>query len=121
MHAYRRVVSGKSHIVLTEVCREVAESPCSRFWVSEERATAVMSELMKGRYPLDNMGQNKKEMFLEIFKRVLSAKTDGHDGRLFDVVFSVVNSPAPKFYMTPQSVLQILWKIKRGHYKSQRH
>ena len=121
VQAYRRVVCSKGHIVLTEVCREVSESPCSRFWVSEERATAVMSELLKGRYALDSMGQQKRDMFVEIFKRVRVELDGGCNERLFDVVFRVVNSPAPKFYMTPQSVLQILWRIKRGHYNNKKH
>lgn len=118
MQAYRRHLSSRSFIDLHEVCSEVANSPCSRFWVSEERATVVMSALLKGQYALDSMSQQKREMFLEIFRRVSAMRQEQPDMTLSDVVFLCVNSPAPRFYMTSGSVLQTIWKIRKGHYKT---
>lgn len=95
----------------------MANSPCSRFWVSEERATAVMSALFKGQYCLDSMSPLKREMFMELFKRVQVLRAEQPKAPLFDITMLAVNSPAPKFYMTPDSVVQIIWRIKHGHYK----
>lgn len=117
MRSYRHVLSKSQFIVRREVCAKVADSPCSRFWVSEERATAVVSALLRGHYALDNMNPLKREMFMEIFKRVQVLRTQRPKEPLFDIVMEVVNSPAPKFYMTPDSVVQIIWRIKHDHYK----
>ena len=91
--------------------------PCSRFWVSEERATAVISAMLRGQPILDTMRPTKREMFLEIFRRVEEKQKEFPDMPLCDIVFFVVNSPAPKFYMKPKHASDTMYKIKRGHYK----
>lgn len=117
IQAYRRALSTKEFIVRHEVCTIVANTPCSRFWISEERATAVITDLFKGKYVLDNMRPLKREMFMELFKRTQKLRAEQPDVPLFDIVMLAVNSPAPKFYMTPDSIVQIIWRIRRGHYK----
>ena len=114
MQAYRRACDSTQFIIQRKVCEVVANSPCSRFWVSEERAKAVVSDILKGRYILDGMLPMKREMYIEIFRRSQALR---EDAPLFDIVMLAVNSPSPKFYMTPDSVLQIVWIIRRGHYK----
>lgn len=116
MQAYRHVCGKRDFVVRREVCEEVANSPCSRFWVSEERAAAVVSGLLKGRYILDDMSRQKRDMFLEIFKRVTKMMEESPDIKLRDAVFDAVNSQAPRFYMTTRSVIQIIWQIRNGHY-----
>lgn len=116
MQAYRHACGKRTFVVRREVCEEVANSPCSRFWVSEERAAAVVSGLLKGRYALDDMSRQKRDMFLEIFKRVTKIMDENPDVKLRDAVFDAVNSPAPRFYMTTRSVIQIIWQIRNGHY-----
>lgn len=115
--AYRHALANTTYIDLRKVCRKVADTPCFRFWVSEERAFCIISEIYKGRYVLDNMKPLKREMYIEIFKRVDALRRDNPNVPLYDLVFSVVNSPAPKFYMTPESIIVIIWRIKNGHYK----
>ena len=115
--AYRHALAGTSHIVLRDICRTVAETPCPRFWVSEERALIVVSELYKGRYVLDSMKPLTREMYIEIFRRVDSLRSENPNTPLYDLVFQVVNSPAPKFYLTPESVAVIICHIKKGRYK----
>lgn len=118
MRAFRHTIAECSFIDLRKACSVVANSPCSRFWVSEERATVLISAMLKGQYPLDSMRPLKKEMFVEIFKRVVAMQKEQPDIKISDAVFLVVNSPAPKFYMTPDSIVQIIWRIKKGHYRS---
>ena len=36
---------------------------------------------------------------------------------LSELVMDVVNSPAPKFYMRPRCAMEIIYKIKKGHYR----
>lgn len=116
MKAFRRALAKCSFIDLHEVCEVTANTPCSRFWVSEERATIVVSAIIKGKPILETMKPNKREMFSEIHRRTLELRQYRPNDSLFNVVWDVVNSPAPKFYLTTDSVLQTIWKIKKGHY-----
>ena len=38
---------------------------------------------------------------------------------MFELVLKAVNSPAPKFYMTPRSAMETIYKIKKGFYEKQ--
>lgn len=117
LRTYRRVLATQSYVELRKVCEIVANSPCSRFWVSEERAAAVVSAILKGQYCLDTMKPTKRDMFLEIYRRVVALRQEQPELSVSDACFICVNSPAPRFYMTPKSVLQIVWRIRKGHYK----
>jgi len=119
--AYRRAAAASAYINLREVCTIASNSPCSRFWVSEERATVVVSALLKGQYVLDSMSPQKREMFLEIFKRVQEQRKETPSMSVYDAVFLAVNSPAPKFYMTPNTVVEIISRIRRGYYKKRNY
>lgn len=117
MRTFRLTLAEQSFIDIYKVAQIVVNSPCSRFWVSEERATIVISDMLKGRPVLSNMHPLKREMFLEIYHRVLELRKDNRNTRLYNLVFDVVNSPAPKFYLQPRSAIQYIYKIKKGHYR----
>ena len=117
MRAFRQVVSQRAYIDITEVSNLIVNMPCSRFWVSEERAMVVVAALIKGRPVLDTMRPTKREMFQEIFIRVTELRKKHPKSPLFDLVMEVVNSPAPKFYMRPRCAMEIIYKIKKGAYK----
>lgn len=68
MRVYRQKIVEADVIRMDDICRQVAESPSSRFWVSEERAAIVISAMDAGR-PLACMTESKREMFAEIFRR----------------------------------------------------
>ncbi|MCR5587994.1 MAG: hypothetical protein K6F72_00075 [Bacteroidales bacterium] len=115
--AYRKALdNADGNIRLPDICRTAANTPCSRFWISEERARDVITLMLKGQYALDEMKPLTREMYIEIFHRVSRLRDEKPDDSLYDLVFAAVNSPAPKFYLTPESVLQIIWRIRRGHY-----
>ncbi len=117
LRAFRKVFAQKAFFDITKDYGQVVNTPCSRFWISEERATAVISAIMRGQPILSSMRPTKREMFLEIYRRVLAMRNDNPDMPLCDIVFHVVNSPAPKFYMKPRHAREIIYKIKKGHYK----
>lgn len=105
---------------MPEIHKMVAESPSSRFWVSEERASIVVSAMLAGK-PLPRMNKNKLEMFKEIFTRFLQLKKIFPKRSVYDLVFDIVNQPAPKFYMTPRTVGEYINRIKNcrnGKFKS---
>lgn len=80
---------------------------------------AVVTALMKGKLVLNAMRPTKREMFQEIYSRVLVLQKEFPDKSLFEVVMKSVNSPAPKFYMTPRSAMETIYKIKKGFYEHQ--
>lgn len=116
MRAYRRACSHRSVISLNDVAEEVVNSPCSRFWVSEDRAWVVFKAYRKGKPVLDTMHPSKQEMFREIFRRASALHAAHPSLSLFEAVTKAVNSPAPKFYMQPRSAIEIIHKIKRARY-----
>lgn len=118
LRAFRHACRVKGFINIAEVSVMTVNSPCSRFWVSEERAAVVVSDLLKGRPVLETMRPLKREMFQEIFNRFLAIYESEPQRPLPDIVFEVVNSPAPKFYIEPRSAMEYIYKIKKGHYKS---
>lgn len=117
IRAFRKAIDGRTFIDIAEVSEVVVNTPCSRFWVSEERATVVVAAIIKGKPVLESMRPTKREMFLEIYNRVIALKNSRPNTPLFDLVMDVVNSPAPKFYMRPRCAMEIIYKIKKGFYE----
>lgn len=117
LKAYREHVDAVGYVRLSELMVKVVNSPSPRFWVSEERAAAVVSAIMRGRPVLETMRRSKREMFEEIHRRVVALKEIHPDWHLCQLVFQVVNSPAPKFYMEPSSAQERLFKIRNGWYE----
>lgn len=117
LKAYREQVNAVDYVRLNEICVKIVNSPSPRFWVSEERAAAVVSAIMRGKPVLETMRPTKREMFEEIYCRVVALKKQHPDWHLCQLIFKVVNSPAPKFYMEVSSALERLFKIRNGWYK----
>lgn len=116
LKAYREQVSTTRVVRLNEIGEKIVNSPSPRFWVSEERAAAVVSAIMRGKPVLKMMRPTKRAMFEEIHRRVVALKEQHPDWHLCRLVFEVVNSPAPKFYMEASSALERLFKIRNGWY-----
>lgn len=124
MHAYKVALSRQFHsgddaIRLMDVFREIAEMPSQRFWVSEERAAIVVSDMMKGN-KLKYTAKMKKEMFSEIYRRFIKLKRHKPHLTTLELVTEVCNQPAPKFYLTPKSIKVIIYKIKRKWYEKRK-
>lgn len=118
MRVYQEKLSKAGYIVMPKIFEQVANSPCSRFWVSEERAAIVISTLLAGKV-VPNMRRNKREMFDEIFHRFLIVREQYPEKSIYALAIMVVNQPAPKFYMTPRTVGELIYRIKNGWYDKQ--
>lgn len=118
MRVYRARLAEASIIVMPVIFELVAESPASRFWVSEERAAIVISAMAAGK-PMPRMRSNKREMFGEIYRRYLVMREDYPDKSVYELVTKIVNQPAPKFYLTPRTVGEFIYRIKNGWYDNQ--
>lgn len=118
IRVYREKLSEASIIVMPVIFELVAQSPSSRFWVSEERAAIVISAMAAGR-PMPRMRKNKREMFEEIFRRFVVMHEQQPDKSVYELVALIVNQPAPKFYLTARTVGEFIYRIKNGWYENQ--
>ena len=118
MRVYRNKIAEASFIFLPAISELVANSPAERFYISPERAAAVVTAMDSGK-PLPRMRSNKAEMYSEIYRRFVERKNIYPDKSTKDIVASIVIEPAPKFYLTPRSLQEIFFKIKNGWYEKQ--
>ena len=118
MRVYRQKLAEAHVVTMPDIFRLVAESPASRFWVSEERAAVVISAMEAGK-PMPRMRSNKIEMFQEIHRRYLLMRISRSQCSLYELVAEIVNQPAPKFYLTPRTVGEFIYRIKNGWYDNQ--
>ncbi len=116
MRVFRRKIAEASVIRMDDICRQVAESPSPRFWVSVERAAIVISAMEAGSGLPPCLTQSKREMFAEIFRRYQSLRPRYPDKSLLDLAAVIVNQPAPKFYFTPRTVREFICRIRNGYY-----
>ena len=119
MRAFRLAIGNIDFIDISQIAEKIVNTPCSRFWVSEERAMVVVAAMLKGKPILNSMRPTKREMFKEIYNRVIELRKQRPHATLFELVMKVVNSPAPKFYMRPRCAMEIIYKIKKGFYEKQ--
>lgn len=116
IRAYRRQLVEVRHISMPDIFTRVAESPASRFWVSERRAATVISAMQSGR-PMPRMLPNKQDMFKEIYRRYIIKRRMHPHKSVYSLVSEIVNQPAPKFYLTPRTIGEIIYRIKNGWYQ----
>lgn len=118
LRVYYKTLASASVIVMPVIFELVAQSPASRFWVSEERAAIVISAMEAGK-PLQRMRDNKREMFEEIYRRYLDLRKQFPDKSVYELAAKIVYQPAPKFYLTPRTVGEFIYRIKNGWYDNQ--
>lgn len=110
---FRRRLGQVQLINLERIFKEVSEMPAGRFYVSEFRAVTVLRHhLRHGEWKVK--GAQRLEMFAELERRVLDLLRSNPGMRFDDAVFDVVNSPAPKFYLTPRSCRTLIYKYMGG-------
>lgn len=112
--SYCRQLKGAGGKVLSAemIYNNAVKARCPRFWISEQRAVAVVSRMMKGDEMKDSFPE-KRRMYGELHARV-SVLMEACPGKsLHDAVDEVVNSEAPEFYMTAENARKILRRVFR--------
>lgn len=117
LRVFELLMDRRQDLPMADIYARVVEMPSERFWVSESRATIVVSKIIGGD-DLDSMLPNKRAMFMEIYRRVIAQRMKRPGDSLYAITFDVVNSPAPRFYLTPGSAKVIISKIKRQWYEA---
>lgn len=112
LRAYREQVEARDSISITEIAEAISQSPSKRFWVSVGRAYQVITDLDRN-ISIDNMNPTRKEMFQEIYRRYKIYKEENPSLTRMEILWHVCNQPAPKFYLTPKSIIVILNRVRR--------
>ena len=115
MEEYDRYIASCPFIRMSDVFSHIVNQPCPRFWVSNVRAAVVIARMFRGERLL-NMRPSKREMFLEIFRRVCLLREVRPAVSLSRLVAEVVAQPAPKFFLTPGSAKIMVYKAKKEWY-----
>lgn len=117
MNVYDSYISACKHIDMAEVYNAIVNMPATQFWISDERAEVVVAAIMKGKDCLNEMRPLKREMFEEIYRRVVELKEKYPTMNLQELCALAVKQPAPKFYLTPGSAKIMICKAKKAWYK----
>lgn len=105
---FRRLIHEADYIDLQKIFRKMARTPVPRFYVSESRAFIVINERHRsGKWTVK--GELRQAMYEEIYRRALEMLERGDFDNLYDCVFEAVNTPAPRFYLTPRSCRTLLY------------
>ncbi len=112
LNAYRKCISSCGNIELSKIWTHMSRMPSSRFWVSEERASIVMAKMFRGDM-LNEMTPTKREMYHELFSRVVKIRQEKPELSMLCACAIAVNTPAPKFYMTPLTIRENCYRAKR--------
>ena len=117
MRAYIEEIESCDNIVLPQVFSRIVNKPSKRFWVSAERAAIVVSSMMRGDHLTTMSYSTRKEMFYEIYNRVVELKKKYPTKSIYELTCQVVLEPAPKFYLTAGSAKVIIHRTKKRWYE----
>lgn len=113
MRAYYDYLTVCSYIRMPEVYNTIVNMPSQRFWVSDIRAANVVSSIMRNNARLDKMRATKREMYEEIYRRVMKLSKEYPNLSIIELCSEVVTQPAPKFYLTPGSAKIMICKARK--------
>lgn len=105
---FKQLIKEARVVDLDRIFAQVAESPSSRFFISEIRAYELVSERRRsGDWGIAN--PLRREMMDEILSRAEKILRRGEESSLRNAVYLAVNTPAPRFYLTPRSCRTIIY------------
>lgn len=111
LNNFKLIMQQEKKIVMAEIFAKLALVPAKRFYVSEERAAIVISAMLADK-ALPKMRRNKTEMFQEIFNRFSTQRKLFPNKKFSEIISDVVNQPAPKFYLTPRTISEFIYRLK---------
>lgn len=111
LRAFRSELSECRHILMDDIYKRIVKRPCSRFWVTEERAAIAVSLMLHGERVCSSGA--KLSMFREIFRRYLIERARQPGRSMASIVERIVNSPAPEFYISPSRAKSILLRARK--------
>lgn len=112
MQLHDEYIATAKYIRMNDLYAYITQSATPRFFVSEERTVTVISCMMRGM-KLKRMRPLKKEMFREIYKRVITLKKLHPQWTIRQLCAEAIRQPAPKLYLTEGSIKIMVCKIRK--------
>ncbi|MCM1376943.1 MAG: hypothetical protein NC097_04815 [Clostridium sp.] len=104
---YRKMLADTRLRSAKAIFAAMAVQPAPRFFVNESRALTVIRHRQRtGEFPI--LVGSRLSMYEEIWRRFVSVRGINKVDSDYDLIFDIVNSPAPSFYLTPGSIRTIL-------------
>lgn len=119
LKVYFEYISGCDIINTHDVFSHIVDCPAPRFYVSEPRATVVVTKLLQGE-DISRMHKTKQEMYREIYSRYLIEREKYPTLSVAHVVGIVIEQQAPKFYLAPESARVMILKAKKKWFAEKR-
>lgn len=116
LQAYFAYIESCVFVRMPEVFESVVNSPARRFYISAPRAAVVVAAMDKGD-TLSSMRPNKREMFVEIYRRYMALRVNAPSAPVAHLVRQIVEQPAPKFYLSASSAKIIILKARKLWFK----
>ena len=118
--AYNKV----AHLSWTQddAYRKAVKLPAPRYYVSAKQAAQIIAPMVRGDFERVNMmNPNRKRMYYSIFDKVieLSEKRAFIGKPLLYIVRFAVTSPAPEFFVSPQTLAMVRRNLKKGYYDNE--
>ena len=117
MRNFREVLmESRTGMGMNEICEATVKRPAMRFYISPLQAFKVISNIRKGNLQcLDRMPEYRREMFHEINRLVdeYITRYEFATKPLIFVVTHVISNPAPRFYVSAESMRQLYYSRKR--------
>ena len=111
---FRNIIARSSSVELYSLADEIAKSPASRFWVSEEHAARILLAMASGR-PLPPMRPLRRAMFDEIYRRFCNIRRQHPERSVAQIAREVINQPAPQFYVSPRTIRGTIYSLRKNH------
>jgi len=111
---------------LSDIAGRIINSEAKRFYVSELQCYKVMLKMassVPAYKALDGMIENRKEMYMEIYNRLISflSSRRGAGKSIYSSISMIIYKPAPKFYISKcTAMVLIAQKIKERRCGKQR-
>ncbi|MBE6346963.1 MAG: hypothetical protein IKM23_06730 [Bacteroidales bacterium] len=113
MRVYDMYIASCKYINMAELYKTIVNQPSKRFWVSESRCALVISAIMRGEDVLNTMWPTKKEMFLELYRRVSALQIEYPNKTMIELCTMAIYQKAPKFYISPGTAKVMIVKYRR--------
>lgn len=94
---------------ISEIYEVAVNTPCSRLWITPESACKVISLLFRHKRNICELSQSKADMMRYIIQRL----PKGSKMPSLQMVEAIVYSPAPRFFIQPNSAMTIINNLRK--------
>ena len=104
---WRKYCQQATHIRPRAICRKIAASTASRYYIGVDAAFKFISQIHRGT-PFTRTGKLRRQMYRDLYAEVQRILSRRPNLPLRDAVIQAVYSEAPQFYLTPESIYVII-------------